>query len=83
MTNPCLPYLLFLLVASVTSLPMEENPKDNATTKQEMSVSRIKRATPRHVFQCDGKATSRCENEVCQVKCDDVTVVSHSLAGLS
>ena len=73
MTNPSILMCLLTIVACFSSL--EHKLDQPSTTPEELSVYRMKRALPKHVFQCDGNASSSCEADVCKVLCDEIILV--------
>ena len=78
MFHLCSSIAIFFLVACASSLPREEK---RASTEDNPD-SRFRRALPRHVFECDGNARSRCMNGACRVLCDENVVVGCYFSGL-
>ena len=46
-----------------------------ASPAEGRSVARMGRGIPKQVFACDGVTATSCEDGVCQILCDDSTVV--------
>ena len=48
-----------------------------ASPAEGRSVARMRRGIPKQVFACDGVTATSCEDGVCQILCDDSTVVRY------